>query len=343
MQYIFVNRSRLTAPLSIIAFTVATLAQFSGTQATAATQDFTAPSGSMVVNPDAQSPATTWAADPTGTSGLLADIERIVTSEESNDWFIERKSMEAIYPVVLQSVCRASMAARRDALATLAIRRASVGDAKALFAVRQELDDQVEAALHVERMHNALTIATQSAVADCPFYILPQNGYNGRQTDRNQFTISIETGGLVQFRYTESALSYGGGGALRILPGYGFGKLTLLGGLEISGGAMIKASDTSKLILNYFPTIPVVARLRGTTWHADTELAAVSWVQSDNRDISFGGRIGFTIGVSALRNRFIIPWAGIGVAYEYFPSGDARPAAHFLRGGVRLGFQWAPG
>lgn len=280
--------------------------------------------------------------DDRGKLGILADLKRIVLAEEANGWVLDRVAINSMYPVVLQTVCRASVNARHAALRDLLAQQQRLGDPKTIFQRTGSLNSEVEAALHVQRMHATLQSVVDGAAADCPFYIRPQRGYDGRQTDRNRVTLSLETGGLVQFRYTNSELSYGGGGGLRILPGYGFGRISLLGGIELSGGAMVKATDTSKFVLNYFPAVPVVVRLRGTMWHADVEAAAVSLLQGDNTNVSFGGRLGFGIGISALRTRFIIPWAGVGIAYEYFAESGGRPAASFIRGGFRLGFQWAP-
>lgn len=280
--------------------------------------------------------------DVRGKQGILADVNRIVLAEEGNGWVLDRVAITAMYPNVLQTVCRATLNARQAALRDLTAELARVGDPKVLYQRSGSLTSTVEAALHVQRMLATLQAVVDGAAADCPFYIRPQRGYDGRQTDRNRMTLSMETGGLVQFRYTNQELSYGGGGGLRILPGYGFGRWSLLGGIELSGGAMVKANDTSKFVLNYFPAVPVVVRLRGTMWHADVEAAAVSLLQGDNTNLSYGGRLGVGIGISALRTRFIIPWAGIGIAYEYFVESGGRPAASFLRGGVRLGFQWAP-
>jgi hypothetical protein len=280
--------------------------------------------------------------DVRGTLGVLADLHRIVRAEQADGWVLDRVAIASMYPVVLQTVCRASVSARQGALRELTTQQVRLGDPKQIFERSGGLTSEVEAALEVQRMHATLKAVVDVASADCPFYILPQRGYDGRQTDRNRPTLSLETGGLVQFRYTNREVSYGGGGGLRILPGYGFGRLSLLAGVELSGGAMVKANDTSKFVLNYFPAVPVVVRLRGIMWHADIEAAAVSLLQGDNTELSFGGRIGIGIGISALRTRFVIPWAGIGIAYEYFAESGGRPAASFFRGGFRLGFQWAP-
>lgn len=281
-------------------------------------------------------------ADTRGEEGILADLERIVAAEEAAGWFLDRTSIETIYPVVLQTVCRASEPARSGALLTLEGRVTRLGEPKELFAKAGEVTREIETALHAQRMRDTLRAVALGAAKDCPFYIRPQHAYDGRQTDRHRFTLSLETGGLVQLRQTAGTWGYGGGASARLLPGWGFGTISVLAGFEFSGGAMLRLEDTSKFVINYLPALPVVVRFHHNLWHYDAEVAAVSLFQADDMRVSFGGRIGGGIGLSALRTRFLIPWAGIAVAYEYYADGNARPAAHLVRGGIRLGFQWDP-
>jgi hypothetical protein len=280
--------------------------------------------------------------DSRGRDGLLADLERIVTTEEGNGWYLDRKNIEAIYAVVLQSVCPASSEARQEAVAHLTAEAARAGDPKVLFARDGTVSSEVSSALHAQRMHDTLFAVVQGAPADCPFYVRASPGYDGRQTSRNRFTLSLETGSLVQLRQTARTWGYGGGGTARFLAGYGFGTVSVLGGLELAGGAMLRPGDSSRFVINYLPAVPVLVRFHGTLWHYDIEAAAVSLLQADDTSISFGGRLGVGIGISALRTRFVIPWAGLAVAYEYYAESGGRPSAHFIRGGVRLGFQWDP-
>ena len=64
--------------------------------------------------------------------------------------------------------------------------------------------------------------------------------------------------------------------------------------------------------------------------------------QADDQDFSYGVRIGGTIGVAALRTRGFLPWAGLAVACERYFENDARAAATFVRGGLRVGLMWDP-
>jgi hypothetical protein len=195
-------------------------------------------------------------------------------------------------------------------------------------------------------MRQVLEMASSGADKDCPFWVEPRRGYDGRQTDRNRFTLSLETGGLLQIRQTAGSFTYGGGGVARILPGYGFGHVSVLAGIEFAGGAMLRQREgESGFVVNYFPAIPALVRVhpsRARNWHFDFEAAAVSLFQADDGRFSYGGRAGFAVGLSALRTRFIIPWAGAAIAYEHYFPGGGRAAADFVRAGLRIGFVWDP-
>jgi hypothetical protein len=77
-------------------------------------------------------------------------------------------------------------------------------------------------------------------------------------------------------------------------------------------------------------------------WHYDFEVAPVALFQADDGNISFGGRVGFAIGVFALRTRNVLPWVGAGIAYEHYFESGGRAPAEFLRGGLRAGAVWDP-
>jgi hypothetical protein len=102
--------------------------------------------------------------------------------------------------------------------------------------------------------------------------------------------------------------------------------------------------DTSptEFVINYFPAIPVMLRFHDVAWHYDIEAGPVGLFQADDARISYGARVGFAVGIFALRVRGVLPWVGLATAYDhYFPSGG-RPRAHFIRGGFRAGAVWDP-
>jgi hypothetical protein len=282
------------------------------------------------------------AVDTRGADGLRADLERLVSTEEDNGWFLDRVHIENVYNTLIQSVCRATVAARREARAQLLTELYAIGDPRELYAIDKERSSRVNKALHLQRMHDALDRAMTGAEKECPFWVEPKVGFDGRQTDRNRFTLSLESGGLFQLRRQGGVGGYGGGAGLRVLPGYGFGRFTLLGGIEMAGGAITNIDGPTQLVITYMPAVPVILRINDNNWHYDIEIAGVSLFQNGNMSLSYGGRVGFGIGLAALRTRFFIPWAGVAIAYEHYFENQARPAAHFIRGGLRIGFMWDP-
>lgn len=288
-------------------------------------------------------PAPARAADAEGTFSLLEDVRRVVAAEEVDDWFTDREALRAIEEHLLPSVCHASTEARDAALKALELQHAELGDAQALFATTGTLTPRVERALTAERRLAALrqTLARRD---ECPFWIRPERGFHGLQSDRKRLTLSVESGGNVQFRYTQHHLTFGAGGSGRLLAGWGFdGKYTLLFGPELGGSALLRpGSNASEFVINYFPAAPVVFRARQSTWHYDLELAPVALFEADNTRLSYGARIGAAFSFTALRRRNVLPWAGLAVGYEYYFEGGGREPTHFFRGGVRIGLPWEP-
>lgn len=284
------------------------------------------------------------AEDAEGAAGLLDDTERLVASEEAEGWFADAEAYREIDEPMLESVCRATPEARAQALAELRREAARGGNPREMYRRTGELTAEIERALTLEHRVGALERALSRVATDCPFWVQPARGFRGLQSDRSRFTLSLETGGNVQLRQTESDWSFGGGGLGRILPGYGLdGRYTLLLGLEFGGGAMVRpGTSASQFVINYFPAVPFVVRSRLLTWFYDLETAPVALFQADDTNLSFGWRLGATVGFTALRRRNVLPWAGISGAYEYYWRSGGRAPAHFLRGGLRVGLQWDP-
>lgn len=283
------------------------------------------------------------AADAVGSASLFTDLERLVTMAEGGGWYVDSDAFADLYPALLESVCRATPEARQGALARARAAAAQSGDPKRVFeAEGRRSTARFERSLSHSRMLRALERAVQGADEDCPFWETPKPGFQSRQTDHGQFTLSVETGGNIQLRQTAGRWTFGGGGLGRILPGYGVTPhLSVLAGVEFGGGAMLRpGAPETEFVVNYFPAIPIVLRFRDVNWRYDLELGPVGLFQADNTRLSYGARIGTTIGLLARRTRNLIPWAGIAGTYEYYFESGGRPAAHFLRGGLRVGVIW---
>ncbi len=275
---------------------------------------------------------------------LISDLVRIVETEESLGWVLDEKEYEDLAPAVMQSVCLTLPRARALALEMARKNSERAGDAEALYALDGELSSRVEGALTRQRELHALKTSIERAAADCPFFMPPDPEFDGRQTDRDRFTLNGEFGGIVQFRRTEGSWTYGGGGLARILGAYGFGgAATLLAGGEFGGSALLHPDEeTTSLVVNFFPALPLVLRLHDGSWHYDIETAGTALWQEDDPRLSYGVRGGVNVGFKALKTSVVIPWAGVAIAYEYYFESGGRPEAHFFRGGFRAGFAWDP-
>jgi hypothetical protein len=276
---------------------------------------------------------------------LLIDVERIVTSTEGSGWFLDEDAFRGIYSTLLESVCRASESARREALDRAEESARAAGEPHRVFEREgSRVTPAVSRSLSAHRQWTALERAVTGAEKDCPFWVRAGPEFSSRQTDGRRWTFAVETGGNIQLRQTAGRWTFGGGGLGRVLPSYGLTPhVSLLFGLEFGGGAMLRpGGPTTEFVINYFPAIPFVIRIRDVNWHYDLEAGPVALFQADNTQLSYGARLGATIGVYALRTRNLIPWAGLATTYEYyFPGGD-RPHAYFLRGGLRVGLLWDP-
>ena len=288
-------------------------------------------------------PSLALAQDSEGTRSLLSDVARVVAAEEVDDWFTDREAWRSVEEHLLPSLCRATPVAREAALEELRARHAALGDAKALFDQHGELSTAVTAALTAERELTSLERVLQRQ-SECPFWIRPEPGFRGLQSDRHRLTVSIESGGDVQFRLAQQHWTFGAGGGGRLLFGWGFdGRYTLLAGPQFGGSALLRPNtNASEFVINYFPAIPIVFRSRQLTWHYELEAAPVALFEADNTRLSYGARIGGAFAFTALRRRNVLPWAGLALAYEYYFEGGGRGPVHFLRGGVRIGLPWDP-
>jgi hypothetical protein len=275
----------------------------------------------------------------------LLDLERLVAAEASLGWVVDRIELDDMYPSLLESICPALPSSRALALTLLERQSSVLGDPILVYRAEQrQLTDRVEAALAAQRRLIAFEHGLAGAAKDCPFWIEQDPDFEGIQTDRNRFTLNVESGGVAILRQTAGGWTLGAGGFGRVLPAYGFGgHWTLLAGAEFGGGALIRPGDeTTGLVVNYFTAAPVIARVHDVAWHYDIELAPVALFQTDDTRISYGARVGTTVGISALYTTGVIPWAGVSLAYEYYVDSGGRPEAHFIRGGFRAGLSWDP-
>ncbi|MDI1429456.1 hypothetical protein [Polyangium sorediatum] len=276
-------------------------------------------------------------------SALLHDLVKIVESKANAGWKIDRYEFETMMPDALESVCGTPEKVRLAALARQARTVESLGGS-ITEAYRKNggklsgLSDLLAAT----RVHALLTEALQRAPAECPFWITPSPAFRGVQTDAYRFTLNLETDGIFLLRRTEGTFLPGAGAGGRLLLGRGFShQWSMLFGLEFGGWAIIEQSEEATNIpLEFIGAVPLIVRHVRETWQFDLELAPVAFLTQSDLRPSAGGRVGVSIGVSTLRIRRIMPWAGLHLSAELYPANDVRGTVTVIKGGGRLGFDW---
>jgi hypothetical protein len=277
-------------------------------------------------------------ADQQAHEALISDLERLVEIQQAGSWRIDRYEIEDMMPSALMTVCKIPATVRARAIAYYDRRiREEGGPLEAAWARDKDLSTH-KTLLFYTRVRALLVAADDRARTECPVYLVPEPDFHGWQSDAHRWALNVETGGLLQLRRSGGRWTYGGGGVIRLLFSRGFSRHTILFGPEFAGGAMLRVGAEG-FVVNYFPAFPVVLRIHDRSWHYDVEVAPVALFQADDIHRSFGFRFGVGMGTQARRTRGIIPWAGIAFAYESYPSG-ARPAAQFIRGGLRFGIVW---
>lgn len=275
---------------------------------------------------------------------LVHDLEKIVEYQSSIGWKIDKYEYEKMMPDALLSVCRSTDEARLRALGDIDQRIDALGGPleEAYRANNNSLSGLKELQF-VTRIRALLEEASRRASSECPLGMDPDPTFKGLQTDAGRWTISVEGGGLFTLqRANPGGYQFGGGGSGRLLLGRGINQhWTILAGAELGGTALFDQTDKgTNFPLQFTGALPVVLRRHWVTWHFDFEMAPIAFATGDDYTVSPGGRLGILLGVSTLRIRGIMPWAGVGLAGEYISKAEHRPSRAVAKGGLRVGFDW---
>jgi hypothetical protein len=275
---------------------------------------------------------------------LIHDISKVVEIQSSLGWKIDKYEYEEMMPDALLSVCRSTDEARLAALGRLDDRITGL-DGPLEEAYRRSGDslDGLSELVFVTRVRTLLEEASRRASTECPLGMKPEADFRGLQTDAYRFTLSVEGGGLFTLQKPINApIELGGGGSGRMLLGRGLNQhWTVLAGAELGLTAIFDQTETAtNFPIQFTAAVPVVVRHHRVSWHFDFELAPLGFFTANDRNVSMGGRFGFLLGVSTLRVRRIMPWAGIGFALEYIAKTEDRRAIALAKGGARVGFDW---
>lgn len=276
--------------------------------------------------------------DDPAQSALYQDVRQVVVTKERTSWVIDRVELDDIAPELLSSVCQAPPAARVGVRAWVAEQASAAGSPEAIYADTNEVDDD---ALTWARVALALDYADLHR-DDCPFFLPPKDDFDGVQIDRDRVLLFLESNPNAAVLIEGDKTSLSGGGAGRLLIGYGFSDhFTLAIGGELGGRGLISASDDN-LGAIFTQAIPLVLRFRDLSQIYDIELSATSFTTAQNPRIHPGVRVVLGTGIAALRVRGFLPLAMGQIGYEFYPKGGDTPTTHFIRFGTAFSLDIDP-
>ena len=278
---------------------------------------------------------------------LYGDLRQIVDTRERVGWIIDRTEIEAATPSALQSVCQVSAEDRRHLLDWFARRiEAEGGPAELAYSDSGEDLDAIEELLTLERMRALLTHADEHAAADCPFWLGPDPDFAGVQMDTDRFLLLGESIGGLSIIFQTDKPALGGGGGLRLLPGYGFSdRLTIAAGIEVGGAGFVsQPDDGGAQTVSARPTgaVPLIVRIHDDTWLFDMEVAALTQLHDGALSLPPGLRVAAGVGIGSVRIGSIMPYALGIVGYELMPEFRDLAFSQALRIGTRVGFNYDP-
>jgi hypothetical protein len=277
---------------------------------------------------------------------LYSDVRQVIETRERIGWIIDRTEYEAAAPSLLQSACQVPQEARIELLDWLDERIEEEGGPAEEAYHREDDDlDAIGELLTLERMRNALEYTDTLSQDDCPFWLERDPEFAGVQTDTHRFLLLAESfgGGSLIFR---DGINLGGGGALRVMPGYGFtDRLTIAMGVELGGSGAVSGVGTDeeqKIVARPTGAVPVLFRIHDDTWVYDLELAALTQYYEDSLSLPPGGRLALAAGIKTVRIGAVMPIAVGFVAYEVEPAYRDLPTSHAIRIGTRVGLDYDP-
>lgn len=273
---------------------------------------------------------------------LLFDVRKLVSAQEDTGWKIDRYEIEDTMSDALVSVCRAEMSVREAALAAAESRVRRLGGPLERAIAGGKHPDDLGDLITATRVRDLLREAMSRAEKDCPVWIAPDPDFRGIQTDAYRVTLNLEVGGIGIAQRRGGTNEVGAGGAGRLLLGFGIDHAwTFLVGAEFGGAALFKREEEStQFPLQFTVAAPVIFRHHFLTFHHDLEMAPLVFLNEADQRPSYGARVAGAIGVSTVRIRKIMPWAGLGTALEYYFPNEARGAIGSIRAGARVGFNW---
>ena len=277
---------------------------------------------------------------------VYRDLRKIVDAQARRSWVIDRVEIAQNEGNALRTLCQTTPAMRQEVRAFIDAQIVASGGPTAPRFAKGEAVDDLREVMALERTRRLFAHAVSHIEADCPAWLRADPAFAGVQNDAHRFVLMLETMGGGQYFAGVEPAAFGGTGAARLLPGYGITeRLTLAGGLEMGGASTFPRGDDGSRSVDASLTtgFPLLLRFQDRTLLVDTELTATLRSRDGSLDEPRPGlRISQGIGTSDVRLGSLMPYLVLWIGYEMLPAANGDEAAHILRAGTRLGFDWDP-
>ena len=275
---------------------------------------------------------------------VVRDVARVVDTRDQIGWTIDDIDVRASLSDAMSSACRVSAEHRAEGIVWLkqAIQEEG-GDPAAAYKKAGEDLAGIELLWLLYRTELLLAEAHRWAGdGKCPFFWPVEPEFEGLQGFNGRFLVAAEGGGRLYTQWEDGTAGFGGGGATRVLAGYGINdRYTVLAGVEFGGAGRFTDLKLGEKIevpeVIFILAAPVQLRFHGLSDHIDLEAGPIAYLNQTRTSVQYGGRVGAGVGVSRLQVRGLIPTVSFAANYDYIPSANGLPEVHQVAAGVRAG------
>ena len=275
--------------------------------------------------------------------GLYVDIRKAVDFREQIDWVADRLETTETLAGVMGSVCRTDAQTRRDTLTWLDQRIAEEGGpSEEVYRREGRRTSQVKRIQTLERTRMVLERAHDIADDECPYWLEAEDDFRGLQGDEARFVILADSMGGASLNFLDGERSFGGGGAGRILLGFGVTRrLTIAIGAGVGADGILPETTSGTRSFEALLTVqvPVVFRVNMISRVLDIGVDVTTRLRNDDFQTP-GVRFSLGYGLSTPRTSSLMPYVLAWVGYEVTPTGGQ--VAHTLWLGTKVGFDWDP-
>lgn len=273
---------------------------------------------------------------------LVRDLARVVQSRAQISWFVDDLEVPEVLSDGLDSTCRVEPRKRLETLIWLNGEIARLGGPVEDAYERAGRDfDEIEDLLLWHRTRMVLRASMDWAQrGKCPFWLEVEPEFRGRQDYNRKFFLASEAGGRFYTQWEDGHLGFGGGGAARLLFGYGVSdESTIISGIEFGGsGRFTDVQFGERVEVPAFiivGAVPVILRKHELSTYYDVEVGALAYTNQLRGRTQFGARVGAGIGFMRTRLTGFLPGITASMNYDYVPGRGLEPTVHQIGIGLR--------